>query len=153
MAMAKVVCMVSLVCCSYAVAHAGSSFDLTATNNLGYGWEYEYTLNDATYQSGYTASLSNVPGLFAWGAPAGWNASGSGDTVTYTYNGGGWAGLADFTPFKIESSNAPGGMIDWGTVEGDKGSVAGPTPELSSASLLLFGMLPMGLAWWRRRRA
>ena len=28
----------------------------------------------------------------------------------------------------------------------------GPTPELSSASLLLLGMLPMGLAWWRRRK-
>jgi len=26
------------------------------------------------------------------------------------------------------------------------------TPELSSASLLLAGMLPMGLAWWRRRK-
>jgi hypothetical protein len=27
------------------------------------------------------------------------------------------------------------------------------TPELSSASLLLFGMLPVGLAWWRRRKS
>lgn len=27
------------------------------------------------------------------------------------------------------------------------------TPELSSASLLLVGMLPVGLVWWWRRRA
>jgi hypothetical protein len=28
-----------------------------------------------------------------------------------------------------------------------------PTPELSSGALLLLGMLPVGLAWWRRRRS
>ena len=27
------------------------------------------------------------------------------------------------------------------------------TPELSSGALLLIGALPVGFAWWRRRRA
>jgi hypothetical protein len=34
----------------------------------------------------------------------------------------------------------------------DNVSVVPVTPELSSASLLLAGMLPLGFAWWRRRR-
>ncbi len=50
--------------------------------------------------------------------------------------------------------NDAGMIVGYGWLDGEtRAYLATPTPELSSGALLLVGMLPIGIAWWRRRRA
>jgi hypothetical protein len=60
--------------------------------------------------------------------------------------------LGGGTNFKFQFDANSAGSGPWLLKSFDPGS-AQITPELSSGGLMLLGMLPIGLAWWRRRKA
>jgi len=62
----------------------------------------------------------------------------------------GWVGSTTYLGADTTGAAYGSGTLDFGKDPNDPGEV---TPELSSASLLLLGMLPVGLAWWRRRKS
>lgn len=63
--------------------------------------------------------------------------------------------IGDFLPgtnWKFQFTADTNGAGDWPLASNDPGKTQ-ITPELSTPMLMLIGMLPMGLAWWRRRKA
>lgn len=64
----------------------------------------------------------------------------------------GWTWLHARLSYSIDVTDSPSFQaVTWTYGESEDYPVE-QTPELSSSALLLLGMLPVGLAWWRRRK-
>jgi hypothetical protein len=123
--------------------YAGSSIGVDPLN------EFITTFNYSTHAAagGFYGDLSPVTYL-------------DGSAVTHTLTGVDNDQFTWFAPgdpayptkFQFQFTGVPATGTNW-LVKSNDPIDAVVTPELSSGGLMLLGMLPVGLAWWRRRKA
>lgn len=136
-------------------ANAIASFTLVDVYDYGTHHLYEYKLTGATYSPAYTLTLEwAVYTRAPIGAPAFWTGSYANNTVIRTDMGS--KAFWDLTggngsQFKVESQHRPGALREWNAPDGS-GKVFGPSPELSTLSLLFGSGALAGIGRLRRRR-
>ena len=117
-------------------------------------WQSLWTTAGATYDLSFlTAWRDNSPYTKDDEILAYWNGNLVAD-ITPTWN---VMQLSSYTVTAPTNSSvltfvAGGASNTYGDII-DGVQVTRATPELSSGALLLFGMLPVGLGWWRRRKS
>lgn len=134
---------------AFLATKSGGGWDLT---NLG-------TLGGSGDETALWSSVAT--GINASGQVVGWSEVDDWWTAhAFVYSGGVMTDLNSFVAgtdwilTEATAINDAGQIVGIGTYDGEtRGFLMNPTPELSSGALLLIGALPVGLAWWRRRRA